>query len=464
MDPLDRRDFLIRSGALALSAPASFSALAPFSGAKSRVDPASWLALVEPIRVASVEAGFSLLARELRAGRSLSELLSAILLAGAQDVQPKPVGFKLHACLVIESARVLALASPRGEEALPLFFALYDLKTSQRLDEQEGGWELGPPPPIEGLDPQKAGERWGAALLAGDRAEAERCATAIGLLPVTEASFEPAWIASMRDFHNVGHKPIYATQLARMAVRWKEAAAQPILRTLSMGLLEESEEAPQRALFDANLARSTAMPRGWEEGAPKSEAAFELLDSLRSASPERAVERGLELLATGVAPASLWTGIFLHASEILLRAPSLLPVHAFTSTHAFRHIARVSQRASTRALALLQALAWAPLYRERLRSLIRPELAARRIDDAEARAVAPTSSDRGAKLETLRRDLLRQMFEHHQLKYAAALLDEAKLAPPEAASLYLAAAQGYLPAPNGEPGEITRLARRALSD
>jgi hypothetical protein len=249
-----------------------------------------------------------------------------------------------------------------------------------------------------------------------------------------------------------------------MAVRWKEAAAQPLLRTLSMGLLEESEEAPQRALFDANLPRSAAMPKGWEEGTPKVEAAFELLDTLRSASSERAVERGLELLAAGVAPASLWTGILLHASEILLRAPSLLPVHAFTSTHAFRHIARVSQREATRALALLQALAWAPVYRERLKSYVRADSAARRIDDAEARAVAPTSADRGNAIEVLRRDLLRQMFEHHQLKYAAALLDEAKLAPPEAASLYLAAAVRYLPAPNGDVGEITRLARRALSD
>ncbi|MBL8900623.1 MAG: hypothetical protein JNM84_23530, partial [Planctomycetes bacterium] len=372
----------------------------------------SWLALVEPIRVASVEEGFALLARELRAGRSLSELLSAILLAGAQDVQPKPVGFKLHACMVIESARVLALASPRGEEALPLFFALYDLKTSQRLDEQEGGWELGPPPKFEGLDPESALPRWEAALLAADREEAERCATAIGLAPVTEASFEPAWIASMRDFHNVGHKPIYATQLARMAVRWKEAAAQPLLRTLTMGLLEESDEAPHRSLFEANLPRSVAMPAGWEGGTAKTEAAFELLDTLRSASSERAVERGVELLAAGVAPSSLWSGILLHASEILLRAPSLLPVHAFTSTHAFRHIARVSQRESTRALALLQALAWAPLYRDRLRSLIRPALAARRIDDAESRAVAPSDSDRGNAIETLRRDLLRQMFEH----------------------------------------------------
>ena len=154
----------------------------------------------------------------------------------------------------------------------------------------------------------------------------------------------------------------------------------------------------------------------------------------------------------------------MYKRQILLRAPSLLPVHAFTSTHAFRHIARVSQRESTRALALLQALAWAPLYRERLSSLIRPALTARRIDDAESRAVAPSDSDRGNAIETLRRDLLRQMFEHHQLKCAAALLDEAKLAPPELASLYLAGAQGYLPAPNGEVGEITRLARRALSD
>src|SRR5262245_25966037 len=115
MQPLDRRAFLIRSGALALTAPMSFSGRSALAMARARsvaVDPTSWLALVEPFRKAELEEGFALLAAELAKGTSRDQLLSAILLAGVRDVRPSPVGFKLHACMVIESARVLANSSP----------------------------------------------------------------------------------------------------------------------------------------------------------------------------------------------------------------------------------------------------------------------------------------------------------------------------------------------------------------
>jgi hypothetical protein len=46
------------------------------------------------------------------------ELLAALLLAGVRNVQPRPVGFKFHTVLVVNSAHLASLASP--DEMRPL--------------------------------------------------------------------------------------------------------------------------------------------------------------------------------------------------------------------------------------------------------------------------------------------------------------------------------------------------------
>ena len=44
---------------------------------------------------------------ELKAGLSYRELLAGLFLAGIRNIKPRPVGFKFHAVMVINSAHLL---------------------------------------------------------------------------------------------------------------------------------------------------------------------------------------------------------------------------------------------------------------------------------------------------------------------------------------------------------------------
>ena len=80
------------------------------------------------------------------AASSYREVLAALLLAGVRDIQPRPVGFKFHAVLVVNSAHLASLASPDSDRWLPIFWAIDQFKSSQaadvqrrRLDDGAGG-------------------------------------------------------------------------------------------------------------------------------------------------------------------------------------------------------------------------------------------------------------------------------------------------------------------------------------
>ena len=84
------------------------------------------------------------LAQEIRGGRlAYQQFLSALFLAGIRNVQPRPnVGFKFHAVLVVNSARLASLASSDRERWLPLFWAADTFKASQQRDVVEGDWTM----------------------------------------------------------------------------------------------------------------------------------------------------------------------------------------------------------------------------------------------------------------------------------------------------------------------------------
>src|SRR6266481_3663611 len=83
-------------------------------------------------------------AARIRRGLSYREVLAALLLAGVRNIQPRPVGFKFHAVLVVNSAHLASLASPDSDRWLPIFWALDQFKVSQAADEKEGDWTMGP--------------------------------------------------------------------------------------------------------------------------------------------------------------------------------------------------------------------------------------------------------------------------------------------------------------------------------
>ena len=81
----------------------------------------------------------------IKKGLAYRDVLTALLLAGVRNVQPRPnVGFKFHAVLVVNSAHLAALAGPDRERWLPLFWALDNFKSSQAQTIKESGWRMKP--------------------------------------------------------------------------------------------------------------------------------------------------------------------------------------------------------------------------------------------------------------------------------------------------------------------------------
>src|SRR6266513_4885093 len=81
---------------------------------------------------------------KIKRGLSYRDLLAALLLAGVRNIQPRPVGFKFHAVLVVNSAHLASLSSPDSDRWLPIFWALDYFKSSQAQDVKEGDWTMRP--------------------------------------------------------------------------------------------------------------------------------------------------------------------------------------------------------------------------------------------------------------------------------------------------------------------------------
>src|SRR6266853_1603433 len=50
-------------------------------------------------------------ASRIRRGLTYREVLTALLLAGVRNIQPRPIGFQFHAVLVVNSAHLASLSS-----------------------------------------------------------------------------------------------------------------------------------------------------------------------------------------------------------------------------------------------------------------------------------------------------------------------------------------------------------------
>ena len=51
-------------------------------------------------------------AERVKNGLSYQQLLAGVMLAGVRSIKPRPVGFKFHAVLVVNSAHLASLAAP----------------------------------------------------------------------------------------------------------------------------------------------------------------------------------------------------------------------------------------------------------------------------------------------------------------------------------------------------------------
>jgi len=377
--PTSRRDFLkntATAGALLGACDLAFlSQLPGVSREDARLDVKSvrFHPEIEPLVRLLEETPRERLLEEVAArikrGLSYRELLAALLLAGVRNIQPRPVGFKFHAVLVVNSAHLASLASPDSDRWLPIFWALDHFKDSQARDVQEGDWTMGPVNESAAPAAAKTRQTFTDAMNNWDEAAAD--ASVPGLVRSAGAPelFEIFCRFGARDFRDIGHKAIFVANSWRTLEHIGWRYAEPVLRSLAYALLYHEGDNPARRDAEPdrpwrrNLPLASKIRAELRQGKPDVAATTEMLALLREASNEEVCDKLIGQLNRGAGVTPIWDALFLGAGELLMRQPGIVALHAVTTTNALHYAYQNSSDVETRKLMLLQAAAFLTLFR-----------------------------------------------------------------------------------------------------
>ena len=430
--------------------------------------------------------------RQLKAGLSYRDLLAGLFLAGIRNIKPRPVGFKFHAVMVINSAHLLGQTAAVDERLLPLFWALDNFKGSQAQDVKEGR-----------LDPRTGSTRPGCrsrtrreaasikAMDAWDSDAADVAAAALARRPARPGRWRRSGGTPSATSANIGHKAIFAAQCWRtlQTIGWPHA--EPVLRSLAFGMLDLQGDTRPVAVgpYEANLATPRRSATTGPRQGPTPARPVALLATIRHADPEAASAEAARLLNRG------------RRARVALgrRRPRRQRVAAAEPGH--RRPARRHRRQRPALHLQRQRRRHHPQARpapgRRLAPAVpRPDQAARRPRPRRARArrprrrrgtrPSPRSSppigrdrrtaarkalgylERGGSADLLfaaaRRMIFHKGRDSHDYKYGAAVWEECLLASdPRWQAPIAAAAMAYLPGPATPDSPLMKRAREAVA-
>lgn len=505
--PITRRDFVVKSaqaGAVAgLGNFAFLGGLNPVSAEEARVTPgmvrlnADIEPLVRLIEDTDRATLLETVAGKIRGGTSYGQLLAALLLAGVRGIQPRPVGFKFHAVLVVNSAHLASLAAPDAERWLPLFWALDNFKGSQARNQQEGNWRMAPADEGKLPPTHQAKQRFLEAMNDWNEDGADRAVVSLVRSAGADEVIETFWRLGARDFRDIGHKAIYVANSWRalQTIGWRHA--EPVMRSLAYALLQHEgdnpakrDAAPDRP-WRENLKRVAKIRADWQHGDTVPGATTELLTTLRSGTPAEVCEQIVELLNKKIDPAAVWDALFLGAGELLMRQPGIVGIHCVTATNALHYGYQASGNDETRRLLMLQAASFLPMFRQNMtgRGKLRDDLKIDHLEKAETKSkgadavaeiFADVSKDRLlAARKTLalleggavdphqvmlaaRRLIFNKGRDSHDYKFSSAALEDYFHTTPAWRSRYLATSMFNLRGSNDRDNELIRRTQAAL--
>ena len=339
--------------------------------------------------------------RRIQSGLSYQQLLAAVQLAGIRNVQPRPsVGFKFHSVLVVNSAHLASIASPEEHRWLPILWAIDNFKSSQAQDERENNWTMSPVDEANVPGAAKAETQFTAAMDNWDEVAADTAAAGLARTAGATRIFDQFIRYGVRDFRSIGHKAIFVANAWRtlQTIGWRHS--EPILRSLAYAMLnydgngspatrDEIADRPGRE----NAKRVTEIREGWLDGKLDDAATVELLEAIRSGTYQDTSALVVQQLNRGIAPQSIWDGMFAAASEMLMRQPGIVSLHTLTTTNAMRFAFDTCGDAETRKLILLQNAAFLPLFRTEMTN--RGNVSQQRIDQ-----LIPTELASGSAINT----------------------------------------------------------------
>jgi hypothetical protein len=374
----NRRDFLRTAAAgslVGLGDLAFLSRLRPVTADETHLDPnlvqleLGIQPLVRLIEDTPRDRLLEEVGHQVKNGLSYRELLAALLLAGVRNIQPRPVGFKFHAVLVVNSAHLASMDSPQEHRWLPMFWALDNFKSSQAQNQQQGGWRMKAVEEAKLPPARKAKQAFIDAMENWDEPASDAAVAAFSRAAGTNELFDTFARLGCRDFRDIGHKIIYVANGFRALQAIGRQHAEPVLRSLAYALLQHEGDNPAKRDGGpdrpgrANKERLAKIKDTWQEGKPDAAATTAVLNSVRGASEDDICNQIVELLNKGVAPQSIWDGLQLGAGELLMRQPGIVGLHTLTTANAMRYCYDACGDDATRRLLLLQCAAFLPLFR-----------------------------------------------------------------------------------------------------
>ncbi|MEI7688347.1 MAG: hypothetical protein WCL32_25350, partial [Planctomycetota bacterium] len=246
-----RRDFLARSvqlGTLATAGEFAFLQQLPALSAQQVQRSLAPVAgdvegLVRLIEDTARNRLLEEIASRVRAGTSYQQVLSALMLAGVRGIQPRPVCFKFHAVLVVNSAHLASLAAADRDRWLPLFWAIDNYKDSQARNVQEGDWRMAALPDGDLPAPANAFQAFRESMDSWDSDQADRATARLARMASLNETYEMFWRYGARDFRDIGHKAIFVANSYRTLVTIGWRHAEPILRSLAYALQDHGNQA-----------------------------------------------------------------------------------------------------------------------------------------------------------------------------------------------------------------------------
>jgi hypothetical protein len=432
-------------------------------------------------------------AQRIQHGLSYREVLAALMLAGVREIQPRPVGFKFHAVLVVNSAHLASLAAPDSDRWLPIFWAIDQFKSSQAADVREGNWRMGLVDEAAVPPSHRARQAFIDAMDNWDEAAADAAVAGFARTAGANELFDVFCRYGARDFRDIGHKAIYVANSFRTleVIGWHHA--EPVLRSLAYALLDRSgaKENPAKADYAAdrpyrkNLESIKELKAGWVVGKPSEDASKELIGALRTGEAEGASALTVELLNRGVAPRSIFDALYMNAGEMMMQAPGIVSLHALTFTNAIHYAWHRTQSDETRRLLLLQNAAFMPLYRGNRADSgthideLEPVAPEQKDEEAVAEIFKQMNDDRpgaarkilgyvqgGASVkpiaDTARRLIFLKGTNSHDYKYSSAVLEDYEQLSPAWRARLLAASAFYLKSSEARENDLVKRTRAAL--
>jgi hypothetical protein len=502
---MKRRSFIHRAaGASALAGLGDFGFLTPLgrvSAAEAKLDPRTVQfdpgiePLVRLLEDTPRDRVLEAVGSHIRNGTPYRAVLTALLLAGVRNIQPRPVGFKFHAVLVVNSAHLASLASPDTDRWLPIFWAIDQFKRSQAADVREGNWTLAPVVEADVPPAHRARTAFLHAMDDWDEPAADAAIVALARHAGAHEIFEILCRYGVRDFREIGHKEIYVANAFRTleVIGWHHA--EPVLRSLAYALLDRDRDRdkgnparldlPADRPYRQNLETMKSLRADWLAGKPDPDATREMLRAIRTGSPADTSATVVEWIGRGASPESLFDAYFAGAGELLMRAPGILSLHATTFTNATHYAWRHCRDEETRKLLLLQNAAFLPLFRNSTSNrdlqvdTFEPLATTAQGGEAVGEIFADISRDRlmaarktlgylqakgdpGWLADAARRLIFLKGRDSHDYKFSSAVLEDYGIVSPAWRDRFLAASVFNLRGAGDPDSDHVRLTRAAL--